>query len=88
MDMRVVNIEEKAGLIRERHKYKLIADLNNYQFKLVKAKREFVWHAHDETDEMFFIVEGQTKLETREKVFEFSNFRLGFCMISLMQYVP
>lgn len=40
--MRVVNLEEKAHLIKERHKYKLIAELNDYQFKLVKAKREFI----------------------------------------------
>ena len=70
MQMRVVNLEEKARLIKERHKYKLIAELNDYQFKLVKAKREFIWHSHEETDEMFFIVEGQMKLATREKVFE------------------
>ena len=36
----------------------------------LKAKREFIWHSHEETDEMFFIVEGQMKLATREKVFE------------------
>ncbi len=70
MQIRVVNLEEKARLIKERHKYKLIAELNNYHFKLVKAKREFIWHSHEETDEMFFIVEGQIKLATREKVFE------------------
>ena len=70
MDMRVVNLGEKAGLIEERHKYKLIAEVNDYQFKLVKAKREFVWHSHDDTDEMFFMVEGQMVLETRDKAFE------------------
>ena len=70
MQMRVVNLEERARLIKERHKYKLIAELNDYQFKLVKAKREFIWHSHEETDELFFIVEGQMKLATREKVFE------------------
>ena len=70
MQMRVVNLEEKARLIKERHKYKLIAELNEYQFKLVKAKREFIWHSHEETDELFFIVAGQMKLAIREKVFE------------------
>jgi len=70
MQMRVVNVEEKACLIEERHKYKLIAQLNDYQFKLVKAKREFIWHSHKETDEMFFVVEGQMMLATREEVFE------------------
>jgi mannose-6-phosphate isomerase-like protein (cupin superfamily) len=73
MDIRVVNLEEKAQLIKERHKYKLIAELNNYQFKLIKAKREFVWHNHEETDEMFFVVEGQMKLATRSQTFELSK---------------
>jgi mannose-6-phosphate isomerase-like protein (cupin superfamily) len=70
MEMRVVNLEEKAGLINERHKYKLIAELNDYHFKLVKAKREFVWHSHEETDEMFFVVDGKMKLATRSEIFD------------------
>jgi mannose-6-phosphate isomerase-like protein (cupin superfamily) len=70
MEIRVVNLEEKAGLINELHKYKLVAELNDYQFKLVKAKREFIWHSHEETDEMFFIVEGQMKLALRNEIFE------------------
>ncbi|WP_414470117.1 cupin domain-containing protein [Methanobacterium sp. ACI-7] len=70
MDIRVVNLEEKASLIEELHKYKLIAELNNYQFKLVKAKREFVGHSHPETDEMFFVVEGTIQLAFRDKIFD------------------
>jgi len=53
MDIRVVNLKEKAGLIHELYAYKLIVQLNDYHFKLVKARREFIWHRHDETDEMF-----------------------------------
>lgn len=70
METRVVNLREKAGKIKELHKYKLVAELNNYQFKLVKAKREFIWHAHPETDEVFFVVEGKMKLAFRDKEFE------------------
>lgn len=70
MQIRVVNLVEKARLIRELHKYKLIAELNDYQFKLIKARREFIWHRHLETDEMFFVVEGRMKLAFRDKVFE------------------
>jgi mannose-6-phosphate isomerase-like protein (cupin superfamily) len=70
MDVRVVNLEEKAGLITELHKYKLVAELNNYQFKLVKAKREFVWHSHEDTDEMFFVVEGTMQMSLRDKTFD------------------
>jgi mannose-6-phosphate isomerase-like protein (cupin superfamily) len=70
MDIRVVNLEEKARLIKELHKYRLIAELNDYQFKMVKAKREFVWHSHAETDEVFFVVEGEMKLAFPDKVFD------------------
>ncbi|MBN2125471.1 MAG: cupin domain-containing protein [Deltaproteobacteria bacterium] len=73
MEIRVVNLEEKAGLIKELHKYKLVAELNDYQFKLVKARREFIWHSHEETDEMFFIVEGRMKLAFRDRVFELNR---------------
>lgn len=70
MEIRVVNLQEKAKLIKELHQYKLIAEINNYQLKLVKAKREFIWHSHPETDELFFMVEGQMKLEFRDKIFD------------------
>jgi mannose-6-phosphate isomerase-like protein (cupin superfamily) len=70
MEIRVVNLEEKARLINELHKYKLIAELNDYQFKLVKAKREFVWHSHAETDEVFFVVEGKMQLAFCDKIFD------------------
>ena len=70
MEIRVVNLEEKASKIEELHKYKLIAELNDYQFKLIKAKREFIWHSHKETDEMFFVVEGNMQLSFRDKVYD------------------
>ncbi len=70
MEIRVVNLEDKASQIKELHKYKLIAELNDYQFKLVKAKREFVWHSHEETDEMFFVVEGKMQLALRDRIFD------------------
>ena len=65
-----LQIDQYHVMAKERHKYKLIAELNNYQFKLVKAKRKFISHTHDETDEMFFVIEGHMKLETRDKVYQ------------------
>lgn len=70
MEIRVVNLQEKSDLIKELHQYKLIAELNNYQVKLVKAKREFIWHSHPETDELFFVVKGRMKLAFRDRIFE------------------
>jgi mannose-6-phosphate isomerase-like protein (cupin superfamily) len=73
MNIRVVNLQEKARLITELHKYKLVAELNDYQLKMVKAKREFVWHCHAETDEAFFVVEGKMQLAFRDNVFDLKN---------------
>jgi mannose-6-phosphate isomerase-like protein (cupin superfamily) len=70
MEIRVVSLQEKARSIKELHQYKLIAELNNYQLKLVKAKREFIWHSHPETDELFFVIEGEMKLAFRDCVFD------------------
>lgn len=70
MEIRVVNLEEKAKMIKELNKYKLVAELNNYQFKLIRAKREFIWHSHPETDEIFFVVEGRMQLAFRDKIFD------------------
>jgi mannose-6-phosphate isomerase-like protein (cupin superfamily) len=70
MGIRVVNLKDKARLIKELHQYKLIAELNDYQLKLVRAKREFIWHSHPETDELFFVVEGEMKLAFRDHTFE------------------
>lgn len=70
MDIAVVNIREKAALISELHTYKVIAEMNGYYFKLVKAKREFVWHRHPETDEVFLCIEGTFFLEFRDRTLE------------------
>ncbi len=68
MDFNVVNLKEKARKILELHKYKIVAQMNDYQFKLVKARREFVWHQHPETDEVFMVIEGVLRIELRDKV--------------------
>ena len=40
--------------------------MNNYQFKLVKVKGEFVWHDHPDTDEVFFVIDGELDIEFRD----------------------
>jgi mannose-6-phosphate isomerase-like protein (cupin superfamily) len=67
MDVNVVSIERKFELIGELHKYKAVARMNEYLFKLVKMKREFIWHSHAETDEVFIIFSGEMKMELRDK---------------------
>lgn len=67
MEVRVINFREKFQQITELHKYKVIAQMNEYYFKLVKAKREFIWHQHPETDEAFVLIEGKMQIELRDQ---------------------
>lgn len=68
MNVEVINLKEKAEKITSLHAYKRVARLNHYEFKLVKARREFVWHRHPDTDEAFFAVEGAFVIHLRDKV--------------------
>lgn len=67
MSIQVVNFAEKFARIKGLHEYKLIAEMNDYHFKLVKMKREFVWHSHPETDEVFIVIDGKMKIELPEE---------------------
>jgi len=67
MEIKVVNIEKKFEKIKELHSYSVVAQMNNYYFKLVKVKREFVWHQHPETDEVFVVIDGNLTIELRDK---------------------
>lgn len=67
MAIDVVNLKEKFNKINELHKYKVAAQMNDIYFKLVKAKREFIWHDHPETDETFLVIRGEMKIELRDK---------------------
>ena len=53
-----INFTEKFSLFSEIWSPKVIAELNENQFKLAKLKGEFVWHKHDDTDEAFIVLEG------------------------------
>ncbi len=67
MSIPVINIEEKFAKIEELHSYKLIAQMNNYHFKLVKMQRDFIWHSHPETDEVFMIIDGNMRIDMRDQ---------------------
>ena len=67
MDVKIVNFEEKFSKLEELHSYKIIARMNDNYFKIVKAKREFIWHSHPETDEVFVVIKGSLKIDLRDK---------------------
>jgi len=61
-----INLAEKLGRIHEHWSPRVVAEMNDYQFKLVKLQGEFVWHKHDETDEVFLVVDGAMAIEFRD----------------------
>jgi mannose-6-phosphate isomerase-like protein (cupin superfamily) len=64
--MNKVNIEEKLSLFNEQWQPKIVGELNGQYVKLVKFQGPFVWHHHDNEDEMFFVVKGRFRMEYRD----------------------
>ena len=63
----VINIEEKFGLFSDYWSPKRIEQLNGQQIILAKLKGEFVFHKHDDQDELFMVIKGQLLLELEDK---------------------
>ena len=61
-----INMQQKLSLIDGQRAPRVIAELNDYQFKLVKIQGDFVWHAHAHTDEAFLVIEGQLRIDFRD----------------------
>lgn len=70
MDTRVVNLAEKLSSFQTYWDPHIVGELNNQHVKLAKLKGEFVWHCHENEDELFLVVKGKLKIELREKVLE------------------
>jgi mannose-6-phosphate isomerase-like protein (cupin superfamily) len=64
--MEKVNLAQKLSTFAELWSPKVVADLNGQQVKLVKVKGEFVWHHHDDEDELFLILSGRLRMELRD----------------------
>jgi mannose-6-phosphate isomerase-like protein (cupin superfamily) len=68
--MEKIIIAEKLKLFSEYWSPKIVGELNGQQVKLAKFQGEFVWHKHDNEDEMFLVIEGVLKMELRDKTIE------------------
>lgn len=66
MKYKALNFNEKLGLFDERWSPKVIAEMNDYQFKIVKIEGDFIWHDHAETDETFIVLEGDLRIDFRD----------------------
>lgn len=70
MDYTVINFGDKLAKFTAHWSPKIIAQMNDYHFKLAKIQGEFVWHSHPETDEVFIVLEGELHIALRDGVVE------------------
>ena len=61
-----INFREKFSKFDGYWSPRVVAEMNDYQFKLAKVQGEFTWHAHPDTDEVFIIIEGRLDIEFRD----------------------
>ena len=71
--MEKINLKEKLSKFSDHWSPKVIAEMNDYQFKLVKIKGDFVWHNHEDTDEVFIVIEGKMKIEFENETVELNE---------------
>jgi len=62
MDFKSINFKEKLSKFTDHWAPKIIAQMNDYHFKLVKFQGDFVWHHHDDTDEVFIVLDGEMSI--------------------------
>jgi mannose-6-phosphate isomerase-like protein (cupin superfamily) len=60
------NINDKFKLFSEQWQPKVIATMNDYEFKIAKIEGEFIWHCHKETDETFIVIKGEIEIKFRD----------------------
>ena len=65
--MNKINIAEKLSLFQDHWNPRIIGSLNNQHVKLAKVKGEFVWHHHENEDELFYVLNGCLKMEFRDR---------------------
>nr|WP_285876616.1 cupin domain-containing protein [Fictibacillus phosphorivorans] len=66
IDYQAINLKEKLSRFSEHWSPKVIGEMNNYQFKLVKILGDFVWHDHKDTDEVFIVLDGEMVIAFRD----------------------
>ncbi len=66
MAYKSINLKQKFGLFKEQWQPKVIAEMNDYQFKVARLQGDFIWHDHPETDETFIVVEGDLRIDFRD----------------------
>ena len=73
MNQHPINIKNKFNLFSEHWSPKIIAKMNDYEFKIAKIRGEFVWHSHPESDETFIVIHGEMQIDFREGIVNLSK---------------
>ena len=71
--MKKINFSSKISKFSDRWSPKVIAEMNDYQFKLVKIKDDFIWHKHDDTDEVFIVLDGTIFIEFEDETIQINE---------------
>jgi mannose-6-phosphate isomerase-like protein (cupin superfamily) len=66
MEYRPINFQQKFSLFNEQWSPKVVAEMNDYQFKVVRLKGDFIWHEHKDTDETFIVLDGSLRIDFRD----------------------
>ena len=66
MEHKALNLKNKFNLFNDKWSPKVIAEINNYQFKLAKLKGDFQWHSHKDSDEAFLVIEGDLRIDFKD----------------------
>ncbi len=61
-----INFAEKLSLFSDQWQPRVLAELNDYQFKIVRIEGDFIWHDHEDTDEAFIVLEGTLRIDFRD----------------------
>ena len=66
MNRKAINFEQKFSLFSDQWKPRVVAEMNDYQFKVVRLEGDFIWHDHKDTDETFIVLEGKLRIDFRD----------------------
>jgi len=68
-----INLGQKSRLFDEQWQPKVVVEINDYQFKIVKLQGDFIWHDHKDTDETFIVIEGDLRIDFRDGAIHVSS---------------
>ena len=87
MEYKALNFDEKFGMLKEQWSPRVIAEMNDYQFKVVKITGDFIWHSHKDTDETFIVLDGELRIDLRDGFVYLKNGEM-FVVPKMVEHKP